>query len=511
MSGPAISRISARSIPHALWLNFLGDSPDWYKYTIIAFLIINPILIAIPGVGVTVVGWFLVIQFIFTLAMALTCYPLLPGGLLALEAVLIGLTTPDVIYHEVNANLKVILLLMFMVAGIYFMKDLLLFIFSKLLIYVRSKLILSVLFSFVAAFLSAFLDALTVMAVIIAVTLGFYAVYNSVAAGLKEVPEDVHDIPELSREHQEDLAAFRAFMRNLVMHGAVGTALGGVMTQVGEPQNLLIADRLGWEFMQFVIEMAPVTVPVLITGLITCVLLEVTHISGYGAKLPSSVYNILRASHEQEMANLTHSERSALIVQGIAVIILILGLAFHVAEVGLIGLLIIVLQTAFNGETEEHNIGKAFQEALPFTALLVVFFAIVAVIHGAHLFTPISDWVLALPEDSQPGFYYIANGVLSAISDNVFVATVYIQDVADAYAAGEISREQFDVLGIAINTGTNIPSILTPNGQAAFLFLLTSSLAPLIRLSYGRMVYMALPYFVTMGTVGWIMVNWFLL
>ena len=48
--------------------------------------------------------------------------------------------------------------------------------------------------------------------------------------------------------------------------------------------------------------------------------------------------------------------------------------------------MIIVLLTAFNGVTEEHQIGKAFEEALPFTALLVVFFAIVAVIHEQHLF-----------------------------------------------------------------------------------------------------------------------------
>ena len=42
----------------------------------------------------------------------------------------------------------------------------------------------------------------------------------------------------------------------------------------------------------------------------------------------------------------------------------------------------------------------------------------------------------------------------------------------------------------------------TPNGQAAFLFLLTSALAPLFRLSYGRMVYMALPYTITMSITG---------
>ncbi|MCS5569270.1 MAG: sodium/proton antiporter, partial [Pseudomonadales bacterium] len=110
----------------------------------------------------------------------------------------------------------------------------------------------------------------------------------------------------------------------------------------------------------------------------------------------------------------------------------------------------------------------------------------------------------------QPGMFYIANGVLSAISDNVFVATVYIKEVEAAYVAGDLTRQQFDLLGVAINTGTNIPSVATPNGQAAFLFLLTSSLAPLIRLSYGRMVFMALPYTITMGITGWMAVQWIL-
>jgi NhaB family Na+:H+ antiporter len=63
---------------------------------------------------------------------------------------------------------------------------------------------------------------------------------------------------------------------------------------------------------------------------------------------------------------------------------------------------------------------------------------------------------------------------------------------------------------VAINTGTNIPSVATPNGQAAFLFLLTSSIAPLVRLSYTRMVIMAAPYTVTMGLTGWLAVEYLL-
>ena len=164
--------------------------------------------------------------------------------------------------------------------------------------------------------------------------------------------------------------------------------------------------------------------------------------------------------------------------------------------------MVIVLATAFTGITEEHRIGHAFEEALPFTALLVVFFAIVAVIDHQGLFGPVIDWVMTYEGKTQQALFYVANGVLSMISDNVFVATVYIGEVEEMFKAGELTREQFDRLAISINTGTNIPSVATPNGQAAFLFLLTSALAPLIRLSYGRMVVMAIPYTITMSTTG---------
>ena len=211
---------------------------------------------------------------------------------------------------------------------------------------------------------------------------------------------------------------------------------------------------------------------------------------------------MLEEFQEGEMAKATPRSNAKLVIQASVAVILVIGLALHLAAVGLIGLLVIVLLTAFNGITEEHQIGHAFEEALPFTALLVVFFAIVAVIHEQHLFTPVIDWVLHLDASIRPSMFFIANGVLSMISDNVFVATVYINEVKAALDAGEITRAEFDSLAVAINTGTNLPSVATPNGQAAFLFLLTSAVAPLIRLSYGRMVVMALPYTVVLGSVG---------
>ena len=120
-------------------------------------------------------------EFIFTLALALKCYPLQPGGLLALEAIIMGLTSTKSVFYEIEYNLEVILLLVFMVAGIYFMKNLMLTIFTRLLLNIKSKTLLSLLFCISAAVLSAFLDALTVTAVLIGVTIGFYRIYHAVA------------------------------------------------------------------------------------------------------------------------------------------------------------------------------------------------------------------------------------------------------------------------------------------------------------------------------------------
>jgi NhaB family Na+:H+ antiporter len=430
---------------------------------------------------------------------------------LAIEAVIIGLTSPDTIYHETEANFAVILLLIFMVAGIFFLKDLLLYIFTKILVRIKSKVLLSLIFSFTAAILSAFLDALTVTAVIITVAAGLFAVYHKVTSG--KGFDDDHDHADdtgIGAETAEDLEQFRAFLRNLMMHGAVGTALGGVCTLVGEPQNLLIGEIAGWQFIEFFIRMAPVSMPVLVVGLATCVAVEKFKISGYGTQMPMAARRILEEYERREDANRTAKQKAALIVQALVSLFLVVALAFHWAEVGLIGLAVIVLTTALTGIIEEHQLGHAFEEALPFTALLVVFFAIVAVIHDQHLFLPVVDYVFSLPLDDQVPVFFAANGILSAISDNVFVATVYINEVKMALDAGNITREHFDLLTIAINTGTNIPSVATPNGQAAFLFLLTSALAPLIRLSYGRMVILALPYTITMTTAGLLATIYFL-
>ncbi|EHT3372495.1 sodium/proton antiporter NhaB [Salmonella enterica] len=461
----------------AMWRNFLGQSPDWYKLALLVFLIVNPfIFLANPFIA----GWLLVAEFIFTLAMALKCYPLLPGGLLAIEAVIIGMTSAAHVREEVAANLEVLLLLMFMVAGIYFMKQLLLFIFTRLLLSIRSKMVLSLAFC---------------------VAVGFYGIYHRVASSRGE-ENDMLDDSHIDPHYKTVLEQFRGFLRSLMMHAGVGTALGGVMTMVGEPQNLIIAKAAGWHFGDFFLRMSPVTVPVLVCGLLTCMLVEKMRWFGYGETLPEKVRDVLQQFDDQSRKKRTRQDKIKLIVQAIIGVWLVTALALHLAEVGLIGLSVIILATALTGVTDEHAIGKAFTESLPFTALLTVFFSIVAVIIDQHLFAPIIQFVLQASEHAQLTLFYLFNGLLSSISDNVFVGTIYINEAKAAMENGAISLKQFELLAVAINTGTNLPSVATPNGQAAFLFLLTSALAPLIRLSYGRMVWMALPYTIVLTLIG---------
>ena len=481
--------------------SFLGSSPNWFKTLILLFLVVSfPLTLML---GTTVVGWAFISMFILSLAMALKCYPLQSGGLLAIAALLLGLTSPDTVWNEIQDNLGVILLLVFMVSFIYFMQPLLIFIFGKILIKIENKIVLSLMFSIAAALLSAFLDALTVTAVLITVFVALYGVYEKVHSSIG-TDFNKNETKDRSEMGGESLEHFRAFLRSLVMHGAVGTALGGVATLVGEPQNLLIGEKMGWDFITFAIEVSHVSVPAFVAGLLVVVAVEVTGTFGFGAKLDPHVRNILKGYIKEEEGKRTPRETYALIIQGICAVLLIFGLAFHVMEVGLIGLVLLVIVTAFTGITEEARIGHAFEESLPFVSLLVIFFVIVGMIHDLHLFTPIVEWVLLLPEEQQPKAFFLANGLLSAISDNVFVATVYINEVKAAYDSGAFSREHYDALAVAINTGTNLPSVATPNGQAAFLFLLTSALAPAIRLGYMKMVIMAFPYTVVLTIVGYL-------
>jgi len=502
--------MSVASFPSTAFNLFLGRTPRWYKTAIIICLILNVVLFY--AVGPTITAWFILVEFIGTLAMALKCFPLQPGGLLALEALMLHLTDSHMVYKEVEHGLPVILLVIFMVAAVHFLRGILFRIINHILIKMHSSLMVNVTTIIVVAVLSAFLDALTILAILIAIATSFYDVYERAVsiAGYHDDPHpELHADGHIDELHREDLDQFRAFLRGLLMHGAIGTAIGGVCTLVGEPENLVIGSEAGWDFVTFISMVSPVTIPTLIAGILTCVLLEKFRLFNFGAELPENVRTILAEEDKKLQGEITRSDKLVLFFQAFVAILMIVALSLHLAEIGLIGLAVIILATAFTGVTDEHKVAEAFTPGLPFASLLVMFYVIVAMIQSQAMFEPVMHWVLGLEGKTQIFMVFLTNGFLSAISDNVFVATIFMDQIRFLFDQGVLTREVFDAQSVAVVIGTGIPSMSTPNGQAAFLFLLTSSIAPKIRLGYGRMVFMALPYFVICTLVAGTMIYLF--
>ena len=547
-----------KNIFRLLWTNFLGQSPAWYKIIIASFLIVNPLLYFF--VSPFVAGWLVLVQFIFTLACALKCYPLQPGGLLAIEAMTIGLTNPHTVYKEVLSNIPTLLLLIFMVAAIFFIKDVLFIAMTKLFLVIRKKYFLSLVFCLICASLSAFLDALTLVAIAIAVCFNFYAIYHRVEGHSGET---------------EELEEFRGFLRNLIIHGTAGTIIGGTMTIVGEPNNMMIGTKMGWSFMAFIVHCSMISLPAAVAGFIVCFSLEFFKCPGFQYQMPERARELILKDYRKKIREMTAQNFYVYAIQIAAFILLVFALAFHVAEVGLVGIGLIVVVTAFTGLTKEHDIGVAFTNAMPFAVLIVVFFAILAVVHEQHLIVPLAEWVFTFSGKSQLIALYFTNGTLSFVSDNVFIATIFINEVENAYAGGIIAqmidnieaacadgtltqlineaklaynsemitqfinnveaaytngtintfigaakveyadkvlitREWYEKLAVIVNMGTNIPAMATPNGHATLLFLLTSSLAPLLRLSYYQIFKLTLPYAIVMTITGAVAIYFFL-
>jgi NhaB family Na+:H+ antiporter len=248
--------------------------------------------------------------------------------------------------------------------------------------------------------------------------------------------------------------------------------------------------------MTFIQMVSPATIPTLFAGFAVCFIIEKFRWFGYGAELPVNVRAILAEEDRRLREATTSGDRFVMGLQAVIGVLMIAALSLHLAEIGLIGLAVIVLATAMTGVTDEHRLAEAFAPGLPFASLLVVFYVIVAMIHTQSMFTPVMQYVMTLDGQEQVLMVFLTNGLLSAISDNVFVATIYMDQIRALFDAGQMSREMFDAQSVAVVLGTGIPSMSTPNGQAAFLFLLMSAIAPRIRLGYGRMIWMALPYFV---------------
>lgn len=488
--------MAADSMAAAGAANFLGNAPTWYKASVVGFLLANALLAATAGGAL--VGWVLLAQFVFCLWHARRCYPLQPAGLLALEAAALGLTGTDAIYTATLENLPVVLLVVFLMAAAYFLREILCAALVRVLLAHRSKSLLAAGTMFAAALLSALIDALSLAALALTASGAVYAVYHQAASG---GPPDEGQTDDDEDPPHSELARFRAFLRSLAMHGAIGAAIGGAASATGEAANIVLGSAAGLPAVAFSLQLAAVSLPALGAALLTCWLLERYGRFGFGTPLPDGVRAVLSDWQAGQRRSRDGAARAVLTVQACGGALLLAGLVLRVTEVGVVAVGVLIVQTALNGVTEEKRLGHAFEAGLPFTALLVVLFAILAVVREQALFEPAFEAALAMAGALRELAVFALGGALAAFSDGVFVASEALESLLAARATGALTGGEFERLIVALAAGVNLPSVLAPGGHVAFLLLVTSSFARLARLSYPRMVWMALPFAFVLSVV----------
>ena len=207
--------------PALIFDSFLGRAPRWYKLTIIVLLALNPVVLqhrrrisdGLAGAGGVHLRPGDDAQVLSPAAGAAGAR----SGADAHDRRRTGLRgsrawIPSDPAADIHAGRRLL------------PQDLLLAAFTRLSLAIRSKALLAFTFCLVAAVLSAFLDALTVVAVVVTVGAGFYAVYHRVASGRGDEEQyELADDSRIATAQRGDLEAFRAYLRSLMMHAAVGT------------------------------------------------------------------------------------------------------------------------------------------------------------------------------------------------------------------------------------------------------------------------------------------------
>lgn len=484
---------------HAPSSHLGSDAPRWYVGAL--GFAMAMILLVKNSFGPAAAGWLLILGVVATFTTAHKVFPLAGAGVLTIWGLLLGLTTVQAWEHEIEANVKVLLLIACMVPAIHFFKDLLEASFTAILVKIKKKVNLAFAFYAFGAVSSAFFDALTVAAMVLTALGGMYLTYESVrhAAEMKAAG-DIEDI-----EVRKKLDDFRAFLRQLLMVLLVGTMTGGLSTLVGEPQNYQVGQMWGWGFQDYFVRMLPISAPVLLGGLGVTWLVEGTpvgRIFGYGTDLPVSIRSYLTLQSTEQALRRTPTELLRLKVQAVAGVVLVVALGLQLASIGLLGLMTMIVVSTAMGRVAESRYVPAYHAAMPFFALLLVFFGAVSIIHEQHLFEGLMRWIVSLPEGTRLLAMFVETGVVSSVSDNVFVACAHASNVQKLMTDGALDAAAGDKLAIAIIAGTNIVSIATPNGQAAFLLAICSETAAHLQLRYLRMLWMAFPYTVVLSIIG---------
>jgi Na+/H+ antiporter NhaD/arsenite permease-like protein len=204
--------------------------------------------------------------------------------------------------------------------------------------------------------------------------------------------------------------------------------IGGTATLIGDPPNILIGTLVGLSFNDFVVNLAPVIVVVLLVHLVSMHLI-------WGRTMTASNEARARVMAFDERKTITNHR---LLVQALAVVAVVIlafvlarFLGFESGTIGMAGAAVLLLLDNFGKSAEEQseNVTKVFNEVEWITIFFFVgLFVVIAGVEHAGLLRMIADWLVAATggELRLTGLSVLwSSAILSAIIDNIpFVATM---------------------------------------------------------------------------------------
>jgi Na+/H+ antiporter NhaD/arsenite permease-like protein len=204
--------------------------------------------------------------------------------------------------------------------------------------------------------------------------------------------------------------------------------IGGTATLVGDPPNILIGTLVGLSFNEFVINLAPVIVVILLVHLASIHLI-------WGRRMTATAEARARVMAFDEKKTITDPRllKQALAVVAAVMLMFVLAraLGLESGTIGIAGAAVLLLLDNFGKSAEEQseNVTKVFNEVEWITIFFFVgLFVVIAGVEHAGLLRIIANWLVEATggDLTLTGLSVLwSSAVLSAIVDNIpFVATM---------------------------------------------------------------------------------------
>ena len=490
---------------------FMGnDCPRWYKYLFVSFLIL-PFLVrfGIPAAGldfnvvmanidslyiessISAIATTILIMFeAITLLMLNTKTMPATSPILFLVPLALfgtGVVSSKGYVAEVGANLSVLLLVLTVGSMAANLKEpigipvgLIIQKWGKCLYKTIAAIFI------MSAVGAAFLDQITILFIIIG---GLSSIY--------------YVIKNSNKFSKEELSSIAGVIRMLIYSGFIGSLIGATASPIGAPQSYRIAEILGiTDFSLFFLTTFTIFTGCGIAMLIELFVLTKFRIGEYSFRWPDSekVSLVLK----ENSLNLPNREKVSSYIQLCAFFVFVIALLLFAAHINifLIGMVAFGGMMMLQGKNREHYISHSTGEVINLILVLLALYGIASALAQQGIILWVVLQILALPFFMQLLFIFLAAGMISSFSDNVFVATIMVTALLVALGAGVISIVAFVSLTIAMLAGTTLFSFFLPIGNAGGLCILMHPFCnEEINLGFKKMFLLGLPLIPVMAIV----------